>query len=80
MVQIHGHEVLNLMIASGEIYSRDSLRDAIHSSFGEKARFYICSRDRMSAEELIEELWKKGKFTGTPDAFTFDPTQRCNHD
>lgn len=78
-VQYHGHEVINLMLASGELYSRESLLDSIAHWFGEDARFFICTREGMTATELIDELWKKGKFHGTLDAFTFDSGKRCNH-
>ena len=43
MDSIHGHEVLNMMLASGERYSIESLEAAIHARFGEQARFHTCS-------------------------------------
>ncbi len=40
MDSIHGHEVLNMMIESGEQYTHASLEAAIKSArFGEQARF-----------------------------------------
>jgi hypothetical protein len=32
--------------------------------------------DLQRANELIEALWAKGKFTGTTDSFVFDPSDR----
>ncbi|EHC38096.1 hypothetical protein LTSEADE_1769, partial [Salmonella enterica subsp. enterica serovar Adelaide str. A4-669] len=39
MDSIHGHEVLNMMIESGEQYTHTSLEAAIK---GERARFHTC--------------------------------------
>ena len=36
MESIHGHEVLNMMIESGEQYSNASLEAAITARFGER--------------------------------------------
>lgn len=78
-IEIHGHEVLEMMTASGQQYSNDSLKAAIETKFGHDANFYICSGGGMDAETLIETLWAKGKFAGTPDSFIFDLSKRCNH-
>lgn len=43
MNSIHGHEVLNMMIESGEQYTHGSLEAAIKARFGEQARFHTCS-------------------------------------
>jgi probable metal-binding protein len=78
-IQIHGHEVLEMMITTGHNYSNESLKAAIDLKFGTEARFYICSGGDLTANELIEELWAKDKFSGTPDAYRFDPSDRCDH-
>lgn len=78
-IEIHGHEVLEMMIESGLSYSNESLKAAIDLKFGPEARFYICSASGMSAAELIETLWAKEKFTGTPEAYVFEPANRCDH-
>lgn len=77
--EIHGHAVLEMMIASGQTYSRESLLTAINEKFGEAARFHICSGGGMTADELIVALSAKGKFIGTEDAFVFDPSRMCQH-
>lgn len=41
MDSIHGHEVLNMMIESGEQYTHASLEAAIKARFGEQARFTL---------------------------------------
>lgn len=62
MESIHGHEVLNMMIESGEQYSNASLEAAITARFGEQARFHTCSAADMTAGELVAFLAAKGKF------------------
>lgn len=61
MDSIHGHEVLNMMIESGEQYTHASLEAAIKARFGEQARFHTCSAEGMTAGELVAFLAAKGK-------------------
>lgn len=79
MESIHGHEVLNMMIASGESYSKESLVAAIKSRFGEGARFHTCSAENMSAAELVDFLEKKGKFIPVNAGFTTAESKICRH-
>ncbi|MEB4675978.1 YecH family protein [Enterobacteriaceae bacterium G50] len=79
MESIHGHEVLNMMIASGESYSKESLVAAIESRFGEDARFHTCSAENMSAAELVAFLEKKGKFISVNAGFTTTESKICRH-
>lgn len=60
MASVHGHEVLTMMIASGERYTRQSLVAAIIARFGDKARFHTCSAAQMTAAELVAFLAEKG--------------------
>ncbi len=53
MDSIHGHEVLNMMIESGEQYTHASLEAAIKARFGEQARFHTCSAEGMTAGDCI---------------------------
>lgn len=70
MESIHGHEVLNMMIESGEQYSNASLEAAITARFGEQARFHTCSAEGMTAAELVAFLAAKGKFIARDDGFS----------
>jgi len=79
MNRIHGHEVMHMMVNSSEGYSRDSLRSAIHNNFGEETRFFTCSSDNMTADDLISFLENKGKFHPVEGGFTTDPAKICNH-
>ena len=76
---VHGHEVLHMM--EGNNYStKEGLVQAIISKFGPDERFYTCSADGMTAEELVDFLEVRGKFmsSGNED-FTVDTTKICNH-
>lgn len=78
MNSIHGHEVLNMM--QNNSYSEESLLNAINNKFGVDAKFHTCSKQDMSAQDLINFLKLKGKFKTTEQAqFTVDSTKICNH-
>ena len=76
---IHGHEVLHMM--EGNNYSnRESLVEAIINKFGPDERFYTCSAEGMTAEELVHFLEARGKFMpSNNDDFTVDTSKICNH-
>ena len=79
MDSIHGHEVLNMMIESGEQYTHGSLDAAIIAGFGEEARFHTCSAEGMTAGELVAFLAAKGKFIPSKDGFSTDQSKICRH-
>lgn len=76
--QIHGHEVMEMMIASGKLYTRDSLRTDIIKRFGEAARFYTCSAEGMTPDELITFLEARGKFLEEEGGFKTDKEKMCD--
>ncbi len=76
---VHGHEVMQMMIASGKRYTRDSLRADILERFGPDTRFYTCSAEGMTADQLIDFLESRGKFQSDADGFNTDPSKICNH-
>ena len=67
MNEVHGHEVLKMVAASGKAYTRESLAEEIRNQFGPETRFYTCSGANLSAGELVEFLDSKGKFLHTPE-------------
>ncbi|HCD7427345.1 TPA: YecH family protein [Citrobacter werkmanii] len=79
MESIHGHEVLNMMIESGEQYSNASLEAAITARFGERARFHTCSAQGMTAAELVAFLAAKGKIIAKEDGFSTHESKICRH-
>lgn len=76
---IHGHEVLQMILDSGEPFTRESLQSAIIGRFGADARFFTCSAESMTADELIAFLDARGKFQSLKDGFTTAPEKICDH-
>lgn len=79
MEQIHGHEVLQMMMTSGKAYTREGLLADINARFGPQARFYTCSADNLTADGLISFLEGKGKFIAEPEGFKTSPNLMCKH-
>ena len=79
MQQIHGHEVMEMMINSKIAYSEDSLKNAIDEKFGNDARFYVCTAENMTSAELVQCLKGKGKFQPIEGGFTTGRDHVCNH-
>ena len=77
--QIHGHDVLDFMIASGVTYTRDTLVQAMQAQFGPDARYHTCSADGMDAAQLIDFLAARGKFRGSEAGFTVATENVCQH-
>ena len=74
----HGHEVLDMM--QGHSYSEKSLLEAIIEKFGSDERFYTCSADNLTAQELIKFLKEHGKFMPMEEGFTVDKTKVCENE
>lgn len=74
----HGHEVLDMM--QGHSYSEKSLLEAIIEKFGPDERFYTCSADNLTAQELINFLKEHGKFMPMEEGFTVDKTKVCENE
>ena len=79
MPSIHGHEVLQMMISSGESYSVATLEAAIIDRFGNEVRFHTCSAENLSAAELVAFLQKKGKFIAAEEGFNTHESKICRH-
>ena len=77
--QIHGHEVIGMMTASHQLYTRDSLKTAIRAKFGADARFHTCSAENLDADALIDLLAAHGKFRKNMAGLAIDPAKVCNH-
>ncbi len=77
--QIHGHDVLDRLTASGRRFTRDSMVAFIRAEFGPEARFHTCSADGMDAAELVAFLAARGKFAGDETGFAPNPSRVCRH-
>ena len=79
MKSIHSHDVMQMMIDSGKVFTYDSLKKEIYENFGEQARFHTCSAQDMDADGIIQFLEGRGKFLSVGDSFQTDPSTICNH-
>ncbi|MEC5318514.1 YecH family metal-binding protein [Brenneria populi subsp. brevivirga] len=79
MSSIHGHEVLQMMIDSGESFTTEQLIATIEKRFGDDARFHTCSAADMTAAELVGFLAERGKFIPLEAGFTTSAGKICRH-
>lgn len=70
---------MNLVLASGRQFTKESLTSFITGHFGAAARFHTCSASGMTARELVDFLAVRGKFIGPEEAFTVNPQRVCRH-
>ena len=79
MEQIHGHEVIHMMLQSGKAYTRSSLLTDILANFGSDARFYACSAQNLTPDGIIDFLQAKGKFVPCAEGFQTSADLMCKH-
>jgi probable metal-binding protein len=79
MEQIHGHEVMQMMLQSGKLYTRASLLTDIVAKFGPDSRFHTCSAENLTPEGIIDFLEAKGKFVPREGSFQTSPDLMCKH-
>lgn len=77
--EVHAHEVIAMIIRSGEAYTRESLAAAIVAHFGADTRFFSCSADGMDATAMVQFLEERGKFMPVEGGVTIDPSRVCSH-
>ena len=79
MNQIHGHDVLNMMLASGKTYTKATLVADIIEKFGRAAKVHTCSAEDMTAEELVGFFEARGKFKSQAGGFQTSKDVICQH-
>jgi probable metal-binding protein len=79
MEQIHGHEVIQLMLDSGKAFTRASLVTEIAAKFGPAARFFTCSAENLTPEGIVDFLQAKGKFIPCEEGFQTSADLMCKH-
>ena len=79
MASVHGHDVLTMMIDSGEQYTEQSLVAAIIARFGEETHFHTCSAADLTAVQLVAFLAAKGKFIPQEAGFSTHESKICQH-
>jgi probable metal-binding protein len=79
MTDIHAHEVMQMMLEQDEVFSRESLGQAITERFGASATFHSCSESGMDVHTVIDFLESRGKFVVRDDGFNTAEDKICNH-
>lgn len=76
---IHGHQVMEMMIALGKAVKKEELKALMHEKFGGSAQYHTCSVAQMDAESLIDFLESKGKFVQSDEGVQTDIDRICSH-
>lgn len=79
MNSIHGHEVMERIMAADRPMSRTEILDDIRETYGADARFHTCSAEGMTATELIDFISARSKLVGPEDAMTINRDEVCDH-
>ena len=89
MMDIHAHEIMHMMLEQDEVFSRESLAQAIIKRFGSDTTFCSCSASGMdvvavihfleSVVAVIHFLESRGKFIARDDGFNTAQDKICNH-
>jgi probable metal-binding protein len=79
MEQIHGHEIVQMILQSGKAYTRASLLTDINAQFGPTSRFFTCSAENITPEGNIDFLQARGKFLPCSEGFQTPCDLTCKH-
>ena len=79
MKHVHGHEVMEMMMAQDRAWTRDELVTAIVDKFGAEARFHTCSAEGMEPAALLDFFTARGKFVESPSGLRTARDRMCNH-
>lgn len=79
MADTHVHEIMAMMMESGKVYTRESLKREIIDTFGVNATYCSCSRNVMTPDEAIDFLEARGKFILSKEGFYTDESRKCSH-
>ena len=79
MMDIHAHEIMHMMLEHDEVFSRESLAQAIIERFGADTTFCSCSASGMGVDAVIDFLESRGKFVSRDVGFSTEREKICNH-
>ena len=79
MMDIHAHEIMHMMLEQDEVFSRESLAQAIIERFGAGTTFRSCSASGMGVDAVIDFLESRGKFVSRDVGFNTERDKICNH-
>ena len=70
---------MEMMLASGKTYTKETLVAEIVDKFGADARFHTCSAENMTAGQLVEFLNVRGKLVQQDEGFQTSRDVMCQH-
>jgi probable metal-binding protein len=76
---IHGHEIMEIILAAGLPHSRQTLGQAVAESYGGNPRFHTCSAQDMTLDDLLAFLISRGKVIEVDGFFQTAREQICDH-
>ena len=79
MQDTHVHDIMQMMMESGEVYTRESLKKAIIDKFGVATTYCSCSVNMMTSDAAIDFLESRGKFIPAEEGFYTDESKKCSH-
>lgn len=77
--RIHGHVVLEAILAESAPIPRSQLTDAMATLHGMDARYHTCSASDMTLQDLLEFLLERGKISESADGIVAHREQMCTH-
>lgn len=75
--EVHGHEILERLIAAGGTMPLSALKAAASRDFGEDARYYTCSARGMTFDGLIGFLLQRSKVAIGDEMVTVRAENMC---
>ncbi len=76
---IHGHEVLEAILAHPGPVARAELAARMAEAHGADARYHTCSADDMPFDGLMAFLLERGKITETAAGVVAHREEMCQH-
>jgi probable metal-binding protein len=76
---VHGHEVLELVLAAPQPLTLEALEEQVGARFGAEARFHTCSASGLSFRELVDFLHLRGKLVPAAGGVAADRSRICEH-
>ena len=75
--EIHGHQILTLLMQASQPIDRESLTATVSERFGEGVTFCTCSEQGLSLDDLLTFLLSKGKILEEGTGLIGNPAMSC---
>jgi probable metal-binding protein len=79
MIQVHAHEVLNLIGENPGTFDTESLPLKLRQVYGMEATYFACSAADMTPEDLLSFLFERAKITETEGRLYLNRANICQH-